>query len=106
MERLKDKPFLIVGINSDSDPGRAKERLREQQITWRNILDGGTDGPVSSAWRVREWPTLYLLDAAGTIRYAGAELRSQVPVDDRPGSGERTYLMDRYIDSLLAELKK
>jgi len=68
VERLKDKPFALLGINSDGDAEEVNKMLAEQGITWRQALDGGTDGPWATKWNVHGWPTLYLLDAEGKIR--------------------------------------
>jgi HEAT repeat protein len=69
VERLADKPFVLVGINSDS-----KERLREakerENISWRSFWDGGsTGGPIARAWGVRGWPTIFVIDDQGIIRH-------------------------------------
>jgi len=68
---LADKPFAILGINSDPDREQLKKTLKEEQITWRSFWNGpeGTDGPISTKWNVRGWPTIYVLDAKGVIRY-------------------------------------
>jgi hypothetical protein len=49
----------------------------------------GTSGPISEAWHVGGWPTIYVLDGAGVIRY-------------RDVRGED---MDRAVDQLLSELE-
>ena len=89
VKRLAGEPFVILGINSDP-----KERLRtameENELTWRSFWDGGsTGGPIAKKWNVTGWPTIYILDAEGVIRYKGAR-------------GEK---MDVAVDTLLAEMK-
>jgi hypothetical protein len=69
VERLKDQPFALLGINSDGDAERVKKILADRGITWRQAIDGGTDGPWATRWNVRGWPTIYVLDAKGVIRY-------------------------------------
>jgi hypothetical protein len=69
VERLKDEPFALLGINSDGDVETVKKILAEQGITWRQAIDGDTDGPWASRWNVRGWPTIYVIDANGVIRY-------------------------------------
>jgi hypothetical protein len=65
----KDKPFAVVGINSDSgDRSDLQKRLEGEGITYRNALEGSTSGPIATAWNVRGWPTLYVLDGNGVIR--------------------------------------
>jgi hypothetical protein len=69
VERLKDEPFALVGINSDGTAEELKEILAREKITWRQAVDGDTGGPWASKWNVQGWPTIYVLDAKGVIRY-------------------------------------
>jgi hypothetical protein len=70
VEKLKDKPFAIIGVNSDRDREKLKKVVEEKKLTWRSFWDGGdTTGPIASAWNVTYWPTVFLLDHAGVIRY-------------------------------------
>jgi hypothetical protein len=88
VKRLKDRPFALLGINSDQDREKLKEVLKEQNITWRSFWNGGsTGGPISTAWKVRGWPTIYVLDRNGVIRFR--EVRGEA--------------MDRAVDELLKE---
>jgi len=71
VEQLKDKPFALIGVNSDRDLGTFHKKAKEMQVTWRSFWCGeeGTGGPIPSAWNVRSWPTIYVLDHHGVIRY-------------------------------------
>jgi hypothetical protein len=69
VERLKNKPFALVGINSDGGRDALQKILKEQGITWRSAVDGTTDGPISTKWNVHSWPTIFVIDAAGVIRH-------------------------------------
>ena len=72
VKRLEGKPFALLGINSDSDREKLKEVLKKEEITWRSWWDGGsTSGPIANKWNVTGWPTIYVLDAKGVIRYRG-----------------------------------
>ena len=90
VKRLADEPFALIGINSDKDLEALRPRLEEENITWRSFWNGpdGTGGPISTAWGVRSWPTIYVLDAKGVIRYRNV----------------RGQAMDKAVDTLLAEL--
>jgi len=90
VKRLENEPFALIGVNSDTDLERLKERMAEERITWRSFWQGpdGTRGPISAKWNVTGWPTIYVLDADGRIRFKGVR-------------GEE---MDRAVDTLLAEL--
>jgi hypothetical protein len=71
VEKLKDKPFALIGVNSDTDKKKLKERMEKEKITWRSFWNGpeGTGGPISKKWNVHGWPTIYVLDHKGVIRY-------------------------------------
>ena len=71
--RMKGKPFALIGVNSDRDKAKLKSRMKEENITWRSFWNGpqGTGGPISKAWGVRGWPTIYVIDHEGVIRYKG-----------------------------------
>jgi hypothetical protein len=70
VKRLADKPFALLGVNSDPDKDELRKVLAKEGITWRSFWDGGsTDGPIQRAWNVHSWPTVYVLDAKGVIRY-------------------------------------
>jgi hypothetical protein len=68
VKRLKDKPFALLGINSDGDRSVVQKILKDNEITWRNAIDGSTSGPLATAWNVHGWPTIYVIDAKGIIR--------------------------------------
>lgn len=69
VERLKSKPFALLGINSDGDRSVLNKILKEQGITWRQGVAGSTSGPLPTKWNVRGWPTIYIIDAKGVIRF-------------------------------------
>lgn len=70
VERYKDDPFAIIGVNSDPDLEALQDVLDKENITWRSFWNGekGTGGPISSQWNVNGWPTLFLIDHEGVIR--------------------------------------
>ena len=76
VQRLKDQPFTLLGINSDESRSALKKIIAEQKITWPNIYDGPPgQGKIAQAWNVRGWPTIYVIDHEGIIRYK--DLRDQ-----------------------------
>ena len=69
VERMKNNSFALVGVNSDPKE-KLSAAMQRENITWRSFWDGGsTGGPIASRWNVRGWPTIYVLDVKGTIRY-------------------------------------
>ncbi len=71
-ELYEDRPFAIVGVNSDTYDV-AKTYKEETGLTYRSFWDGPVQdrGPIATAWNVVGWPTVYILDHEGTIRFAG-----------------------------------
>ena len=90
VKRLANKPFALIGVNSDKDKKKLKVRMKKENITWRSFWNGpqGTGGPISKAWGVRGWPTIYVIDAEGIIRYKNA----------------RGPAMDKAVNTLLREM--
>ncbi len=82
VKRFEGKPFALLGINGDQDRDTAKRAVREHQINWRSWWDAGAKKePISRTWNVRGWPTGYLIDHKGIIRYKnlrGRELEEAV----------------------------
>jgi thiol-disulfide isomerase/thioredoxin len=72
VKRLEGKPFAVVGINSDRDLEKLKERMKEEKITWPSWRDGYPGGPLGTAWNVHAWPTIYVLDDKGVVHYKDA----------------------------------
>lgn len=69
VDELKDQPFALLGINSDGDRSVVNKILSEQGITWRQAIEGSTHGPLATKFNVSGWPTIYILDKKGVIRY-------------------------------------
>jgi hypothetical protein len=95
VKKMADKPFALVGVNSDDDLKELKKVLEEEQITWRSFQNskGGKGEPVASDWNVRGWPTLVVIDHKGVLRhkYVG-----------NPGNEK----LDAAIEKLVAEAEK
>jgi peroxiredoxin len=69
IERLKDKPFVLVSVNTDEEKETLRKSIKSGDITWRCWCDGGSGGPISTKWGVDSFPTVYVLDAEGVIRF-------------------------------------
>jgi thioredoxin family protein len=91
VKKLADKPFVILGINSDKDREVLKEVIAKEKLTWRSWWDGGdTHGPIQTSYNVSHWPTIFVLDYKGVIRYFDVRGRE----------------LDDAIDKLLEEVAK
>jgi len=91
VKRLADKPFALLGINSDQDREELKKAMQKEHITWRSWWNGGsTTGQIAKTWNVHRWPTIYVLDAQGVIRYKAV----------------RGEAMDKAVNALLKEVEE
>jgi peroxiredoxin len=87
LARLMDRPFALVSVNTDADVKTLKKSITDGEITWRCWWDGGTAGPITSRWGIQAFPSIFVLDPAGVIRF------KDVRGDD----------LEKAVDSLLKE---
>ena len=88
IERLKDKPFEFLSVNTDSKKEVLEASIEKGTVTWRCWWDGGTGGPLSTKWGVSVFPTIFVLDAEGVIR----------------AKHVRGELLDKTVDKLLGQM--
>jgi hypothetical protein len=106
VKRLEGKPFVLLGINSDRNRQALQKVVTKESISWRSWWDGGSvQGPIATKWNVMAWPTLYLLDGQGVIRYKGDYLLSITIREDSKGTRHQVRLLDEAVDELLKEVE-
>lgn len=93
VRRLADKPFTIIGVNSDQDIAQKsldeiQEIVKEKSLTWRSFQNTSNEEKISTTWNVTGWPTTYLVDKDGVIRYKNVR-------------GEK---LDKALEELMAEM--
>jgi thiol-disulfide isomerase/thioredoxin len=87
-ERLRGKPFALLGVNCGDTLEVAKKTVADKQMGWPSWYDGEEiRGPIETDYDVPHWPRVYLIDPKGVIRY--------IDVHDKE--------LDDAVDSLLAE---
>jgi thiol-disulfide isomerase/thioredoxin len=90
--RLRDRPFVLLGVNSDADRDALRRVMAERGITWRSWWDGGSAlGPIASKYNVHGWPTTYVLDQQGVIRF-------------KDGAGSRADFVIKKVDEVVDRL--
>jgi predicted GTPase len=89
VKKLAEKPFALIGVNSDGDRSVVNKILAKENITWRQFIDGTTSGPIATKWNVQGWPTIYILDHKGVIRFKNL----------------RDAEMEKAVETLLAEME-
>lgn len=90
VERLKDKPFVFISVSADDDKKDLEGFLEKEKMPWTHWWNKGAENPMLRDWNIRFFPTIYILDAEGKIRFKGV----------------RGKQMDKAVDDLLAEVGK
>ena len=72
-ELYKDKGFEVVSISIDRNAGQWKKALEEEQLKWPNFLSN----EVADQFKVKAVPTMYLVDAKGTILAENDDARGE-----------------------------
>ncbi|HYH67317.1 MAG TPA: TlpA disulfide reductase family protein [Urbifossiella sp.] len=104
LKQYEGKPFAIVGINGDKDRATGKAVAEKAGIPWRSFADCERgNGPIAKQWNVDGWPTLYLLDGAGTIRYKGGYLRTVSARTGKDGKTVQYSFLDDAVERLMKE---
>jgi peroxiredoxin len=89
-ERLKGRPFKMLGVSMSYSRVDAEEAIEKNGVTWPVWYDGDSRrGVISAQYHTRGRPDSFLIDAKGLIRFVnifGSDL-------------------DRAIESLLSELE-
>ena len=71
-EKWKDRPFAFLAICcNDGGPAEAIKDAKEYGVPGRVVAAGGREGDLPVSWNVRIWPTLYVIDADGIVRWSG-----------------------------------
>src|SRR5262245_13909752 len=85
---MKGKAFALIGVNSESSLDEYRRLAAAEHVVWPSFFDGGsTEGPIATKWGVRGWPTVYVLDKKGVIRFVDV----------------RDEAMTKVVEELLAE---
>ena len=93
VERHKDDPFVLLGINFDDQPNAFRKGLEDYKVTWPTIYQGyagkAPASTISRLFNVSGYPTYFLIGPDGKIL----------------GSGHNGAAYDKKIAELVAEIK-
>jgi thiol-disulfide isomerase/thioredoxin len=68
VERLKDKKFKLVSVSIDDEKKTLADFVEKENMKWTHWWAGRHTGWVED-WDVKFIPTIYVVDAAGVIRF-------------------------------------
>jgi thiol-disulfide isomerase/thioredoxin len=86
----KDKPFALFGVNCGDTRELAKKTATEKGMGWPSWYSGvETRGDIAIEYDVQKWPSVFVIDAKGVIRYMDV----------------RGKELEKAVESLLAEIQ-
>jgi thiol-disulfide isomerase/thioredoxin len=88
VKKLEGRPFVLVSISTDAKAETLKKFVENEPMPWTHWWDGD-DGQVMQKLNIMSWPTIYVLDAKGVIRFKGV----------------RGEAMDKAVETLLREVE-
>ncbi len=68
VNEMQGRPFSLLGVNNDGEIDRVKTAVKENDLNWRSWWDGD-DGPIVKDFGISSFPTIFLVDHTGVIRY-------------------------------------
>jgi thiol-disulfide isomerase/thioredoxin len=98
MKKYADKKVALIGVHTpefaaERNIDRVKLRAKNNGLTFPIAIDNS--GSIWRAWRTQYWPTVFLIDRKGFVRYHWA---GELHLDKEP---DRKFA--EHIDELLAE---
>jgi thiol-disulfide isomerase/thioredoxin len=80
VKRMEGKPFALISVSVDAGKDTLKNFLQKEPMPWIHWWNGAKGGIIDQ-WNIHSYPTIFVLDAKGTIRFKdkrGAELDEAV----------------------------
>ncbi len=68
VKKFKDKPFALISLSVDDEKEDLEKFLKKEEMPWVHWWQGSSIG-IAKEWNVRFFPTIYVIDAKGVIRY-------------------------------------
>ena len=87
MKRHKEDAFALIAVNCHDNQEEFLEGQEEIKTDYASIFGGAS---IASAWGVNAFPTMFVLDAEGKIRFKGV----------------RGEALDEAVQELLDEMKE
>ncbi|MCE9562424.1 MAG: TlpA family protein disulfide reductase [Planctomycetes bacterium] len=68
VKSMKDKPFVLISASADDKKETLEKFIEKEPMPWVHWWDEGAESPVLKAYRVRAFPSLFLIDHSGIVR--------------------------------------
>ncbi len=68
VKAMADKPFAFIGVNLDENKAIGKRFVEDNNLTWPQWWSED-DAGAADVYRIRKYPSIFVIDAKGVIRY-------------------------------------
>lgn len=70
---MSERPFALIGVNSDRNLEKTRQIIKDKNLNWRSFQNSpeGADSKISTEWAIEGWPTLIVIDENMRIKYRG-----------------------------------
>ena len=79
----------MIGINTDTDKAEYRKKAKSHKLNWRDAWQGSPSGALPTSWGINMYPSNFVLDGEGVIRYTNVH-------------GER---LDKVVSKLISEVE-
>lgn len=70
VERHKDDPFALIGINVGDNPEAYRKGVKDFEVSWLSAYEGN-DSAIATMYSIVGFPTYLVLDVDGKIVHRG-----------------------------------
>ena len=95
--QFEDKPFVLLGVNSDIDKAAFVKVQQQFGMTWPSFWDGL--GSINREWDIEFLPMLILIDEKGIIRFSSKSI-----MDDIKSFKDLADKVEREIQKVLSKV--
>lgn len=69
VEKMKDKPFVLISVSADKEKETLEKFIEKEAMPWVHWWNDGPKSEVLTKYRVKAFPTMYVIDHEGVIKH-------------------------------------
>ena len=69
LKRYQGRPFAVLSVDTDEDKAPLRQAIAAGEVAWPCWWDGGVGGPITLRRGIDSFPTVFVIDRKGTVRF-------------------------------------
>ena len=69
LKRHQGRPFAVLSVDTDEDKAPLRQAIAAGEVAWPCWWDGGVGGPITLRCGIDSFPTVFVIDRKGTVRF-------------------------------------